>query len=49
MRPIVPSPEDVLVVAAGGRAGAFSCYIPAWAGGKKSNQSVTKLIQDRRA
>ena len=49
MRPIVPSPEDVLVVAAGGRAGAFSCYIPAWAGGKKSSQSVTKLIQDRRA
>jgi hypothetical protein len=48
MRPLVPSPEDVLVVAAGGRAGAFSCYIPAWAGGKKSSQSVTKLIQDRR-
>ena len=49
MRPIVPSPEDVLVVAAGGRAGAFSCYIPAWAGGKKSSQSVTKVIQDGRA
>ena len=48
MRPIVPSPEDVLVVAAGGRAGAFSCYIPAWAGGKKSSQGVTKLIPDRR-
>jgi hypothetical protein len=49
MRPIVPSPEDVHVIAAGGRAGAFSCYIPAWAGGKKSSQSVSKLIQDRRA
>jgi hypothetical protein len=48
MRPLVASPEDVLVVAAGGRAGAFSCYIPAWAGGKKSSQGVTKLIQDRR-
>jgi len=48
MRPLVASPDDVLVVAAGGRAGAFSCYIPAWAGGKKSSQSVTKLIQDRR-
>jgi hypothetical protein len=49
MRPLVPSPEDVFVVAAGGRAGAFSCYIPAWAGGKKSSQSITKLIEDRRA
>jgi hypothetical protein len=48
IRPLVASPEDVLVVAAGGRAGAFSCYIPAWAGGKKSSQCVTKLIQDRR-
>jgi len=49
MRPLVPSPQDVLVVAAGGRAGAFSCYIPGWAGGKKSSQSITKLISDRRA
>jgi len=49
MRPLVPSPEDVLVVAAGGRAGAFSCYIPGWAGGKKSSQSITKLIRERRA
>jgi len=49
MRPVAPSPEDVLVVAAGGRAGAFSCYIPGWAGGKKSSQSITKLIQERRA
>jgi len=49
MRPLVPSPEDVLVVTAGGRAGAFSCYIPGWAGGKKSSQSVTKLIRERRA
>jgi hypothetical protein len=48
MRPLVPSPQDVLVLAAGGRAGAFSCYIPGWAGGKKSSQSITKLIQDRR-
>ena len=39
MRPLVASPDDILVVAAGGRAGAFSCYIPAWAGGKKSSQS----------
>ena len=29
--PLVAGPDDVLVVAAGGRAGAFSCYIPGWA------------------
>jgi hypothetical protein len=34
MRPLVAQPDDMLVVAAGGRAGAFSCYIPGWAGGK---------------
>ena len=28
LRPLVESPDDILVVAAGGRAGAFSCYIP---------------------
>ena len=49
LRSMAPSPEDVLVVAAGGRAGAFSCYIPGWAGGKKSSQSITKVIQERRA
>ena len=27
MRPLVASPDDIFVVAAGGRAGAFSCYI----------------------
>jgi hypothetical protein len=44
MRPLVESPDDVLVVAAGGRAGAFSCYIPGW-GGKRSSQSVTKEVK----
>jgi hypothetical protein len=46
---LVAGPEDVLVLAAGGRAGAFSCYIPGWGGGRRSSQAVTKLIQDRRA
>jgi hypothetical protein len=32
---LVESPDDIFVVAAGGRAGAFSCYIPGW-GGKRS-------------
>jgi hypothetical protein len=44
MRPLVESPEDILVVAAGGRAGAFSCYIPGW-GGKRSSQAVTKEVR----
>jgi hypothetical protein len=30
-RPLVAVPDDLLVVAAGGRAGSFSCYIPGWA------------------
>ena len=44
MRALVESPDDILVVAAGGRAGAFSAYIPGW-GSKRSSQSVTKEIR----
>ncbi|HMB36263.1 MAG TPA: hypothetical protein VKV41_19630 [Methylomirabilota bacterium] len=47
MRPIVMTPEDILVVAAGGRAGSFSCYIPGWAT-RTSSQAVTVPIKDRR-
>ena len=47
-RPLVSSPEDILVVAAGGRAGAFSAYIPGWAS-RKASEAVTTLIKDRRA
>jgi len=43
LRPLVESPDDILVVAAGGRAGAFSAYIPGW-GSKRSSQSVTKVV-----
>jgi hypothetical protein len=42
-RPLVESPDDILVVAAGGRAGAFSCYIPGWAG-RRASQAVTKEV-----
>jgi hypothetical protein len=48
LRPLVLTPEDILVVAAGGRAGSFSCYIPGW-GSRTSSQAVTKVIKDRRA
>jgi len=44
MRPLVETPDDILVVAAGGRAGAFSAYIPGWAS-KRSSQSVTTEIR----
>jgi hypothetical protein len=44
MRPLVASPDDILVVAAGGRAGAFSCYIPGW-GSAKPSQAVTKEVK----
>jgi hypothetical protein len=43
LRPLVESPEDVFIVAAGGRAGAFSAYIPGW-GSKRSTQAVTKEV-----
>jgi hypothetical protein len=32
------------VVAAGGRAGAFSCYIPGWSSAR-SSQAVTKEVK----
>jgi hypothetical protein len=44
MRPLVETPEDILVVAAGGRAGAFSAYIPGW-GSKRSSTAVTKVVR----
>jgi hypothetical protein len=48
LRPLVPSPEDILVIAAGGAAGAFSAYIPGW-GGKRSTEAVTRQIREGRA
>jgi hypothetical protein len=43
-RPIVKTPDDILVVAAGGRAGSFSAYIPGW-GSRTSSEAVTKVIR----
>jgi hypothetical protein len=47
-RPIVRSPDDILVVAAGGRAGSFSCFIPGWAS-RTSSEAVTVVIKERSA
>ena len=44
MRPLVASPDDILVVAAGGRAGAFSAFIPGWSSSKAS-QALTKEVK----
>jgi hypothetical protein len=43
MVPLVETPNDLLVIAAGGAAGVQSCFIPGW-GGKNGSQSVTKEI-----
>jgi hypothetical protein len=39
----VAEPDDILVVAAGGDAGAYSVVIPGWSG-KLHSQAVTKMI-----
>jgi len=44
MVPIVETPQDLLVIAAGGKAGVQSCFIPGW-GGKAGSQSVTREIR----
>jgi len=41
---LVETPQDLLVIAAGGRAGVQSAYIPGW-GGKNGSQSVTREIK----
>ncbi len=44
LRPIVASPDDILIVAAGGRAGSFSSFIPGW-GGARSSLATTKEVK----
>ena len=41
MKPLVATPDDFLVIAAGGQAGPFSAYVTGW-GGKSTSQSVTR-------
>ncbi len=41
--PLVETPQDLLVIAAGGRAGVQSAFIPGW-GSKRGSQSVTRKI-----
>src|SRR5947209_1579021 len=44
-RPLVESPDDFLIVAAGGRAGPFSAYVPGW-GRKRSSQAATWAVAE---
>jgi hypothetical protein len=44
MYPVVQTPQDLLVFAAGGKAGVQSAFIPGW-GAKTGSQSVTKEIR----
>jgi len=44
MLDLVETPDALLIVAAGGKAGVQSCYIPGW-GGKAGSQSVTREIR----
>jgi hypothetical protein len=44
MRPLVAAPDDIMVVAAGGMAGAFSGYVPGW-GSKRSSRAVIKEVK----
>jgi len=42
--PLLEDPQDLLVIAAGGRAGVQSAFIPGW-GGKAGSRPVTKEIR----
>ena len=44
VQPLVEAPQDFLVIAAGGRAGVQSAFIPGW-GSKKGSQSVSREIR----
>ncbi len=43
--PKFPSPEEIFVVVAGGRAGRFSCALPGWLATRNGSRLVTKLIR----
>ncbi|HET7629400.1 MAG TPA: hypothetical protein VFK44_13585 [Bacillales bacterium] len=44
MKTAAPSPEDILLVVAGGEAGRFSAVIPGW-GTKKQTEAITRSIK----
>jgi hypothetical protein len=40
----IESPDDILLIVAGGEAGGFSAVVPPWAPGKRSSQPVTRAV-----
>ena len=42
--PKFPSPEEIVVVVAGGTAGRFSAVVPGWMGGEMGSRLVTRRI-----
>jgi hypothetical protein len=44
MQPLVASAEDFIVVAAGGRVGGFSTFVPGWSG-KRTSKMVTLEVR----
>jgi hypothetical protein len=45
--PKFPSPEEIMIVVAGGTAGRFSAVVPGWMGGELGSRPVTKRIAQR--
>jgi hypothetical protein len=43
--PKYPSPEETLIVVAGGTAGRFSAVAPGWMGGEIGSRPVTRVIE----
>ena len=41
-----PSPEEIMIVVAGGTAGRFSAVVPGWMGGEMGSRPVTRRIED---
>lgn len=44
--PKFPSPEEIVVVVAGGTAGRFSAVVPGWMGGELGSRPVTRRIEE---
>jgi hypothetical protein len=44
--PKFPSPEEIVIVVAGGTAGRFSAVVPGWMGGELGSQPVTRRIEE---
>jgi hypothetical protein len=44
--PKFPSPEEIMIVVAGGTAGRFSAVVPGWMGGELGSRPVTRRIAE---